>query len=226
MGQTRSQYPNITERRRGVRFPVVVPVEATWNEPGGKSFKEAAHAREVNVLGGLLEMKTYPSIGTQLELTNLISGDKTRARAIAVRRTKEGQVREVAVELIVASESFWGLNFQLKKTSAELVKLEQAIKSGGLDPRILMEFRDAVDYVRKTAWAVQEWQERQLQQHDPYTVLPLLTAERIRRGIQLSNAIASDLVSHEVTRETPGIEELSQAITRIQLALADLFQVR
>lgn len=226
MGQTRSHFPNITERRRGIRFPVVVPVEAQWVEPNGKSFKEAAHAREVNVLGGLLEMKTYPSIGTQLELTNLISGDKTRAWAIAVRRTKEGQVREVAVELIVASESFWGLNFQLKKTSAELVKLEQAIKSGGLDPRILMEFRDAVDYVRKTAWAVQEWQERQLQQHDPYTVLPLLTAERIRRGIQLSNAIASDLVSHEVTRETPGIEELSQAITRIQLALADLFQVR
>lgn len=215
-----------TERRRGVRFPVVVPVEAMWVGAGGKSFKEAAQAREVNVLGGLLEMTTYPSLGTQLELTNLLSGDKTRARAIAVRRTREGQIREVAVELIVASESFWGLNFQLKKTSAELVKLEQAIKSGGLDARILMEFRDAVDYVRKTAWAVQEWQERQLQKHDPHTVLPLLTAERIRRGTQLSNAIAADLASHEVTRETAGVDELFQAIARIYKSLADLFKDR
>lgn len=213
-----------TERRRGIRFPVVVPVEAKWTEPTGKSFKESAQAREVNVLGGLLEMKAYPAIGTQLELTNLLSGDKTRARAVAVRRTREGQLREVAVELVVASESFWGLNFQLKKTSAALVKLEQAIKSGALDARILMEFRDAVDYVRKTAWAVQEWQERQLQQHDPHTVLPLLTAERIRRGTQLSNAIASDLVSHEVTRETPGVEEFFQAIARIYESLGNLFK--
>lgn len=226
MDEITSSFPSISERRRGIRFPVVVPVEAKWIEAGGKSFKEAAQAREVNVLGGLLEMKTYPSIGTQLELTNLLSGDKTRARAIAVRRSREGQVREVAVELIVASESFWGLNFQLKKTSAELVKLEQAIKSGGLDPRILMEFRDAVDYVRKTAWAVQEWQERQLQQHDPHTVLPLLTAERIRRGIQLSNSIAGDLTSHEVTRDTPGIDDLFQAIGRIYRSLEDLFKER
>jgi hypothetical protein len=169
-------------------------------------------------------MEKFPAIGTQIELTNMISGDKTRARAIAVRRMKEGQVRQVAVELLVASESFWGLNFQLKKTSTELVKLEKAIKSGGLDVRILMEFRDAVDYVRKTAWAVQEWQERQLQQHDPYTVLPLLTAERIRRGTQLSKAIAADLASREVSRHTPGIEDFFHAVERIYQSLADLFR--
>ncbi len=224
MNEASFNLQSIAERRRGIRFPVVVPVEAKWIEPGGKSFKEAAQAREVNVLGGLLEMRTYPSVGSQLELTNLLSGDKTQARAVAVRRSKEGQLREVAIELIVASESFWGLNFQLKKTSAELVKLEQAIKSGGLDARILMEFRDAVDYVRKTAWAVQEWQERQLQKHDPHTVLPLLTAERIRRGTQLSNAIVSDLASHEVTRDTPGIEEFFHAIARIYESLGNLFK--
>src|SRR5438105_14019500 len=56
------------------------------------------------------------------------------------------------------------------RTSSELVRIEQEIKSGGIDPRILEEFRDSVDYVRKTAWAVQEWQERQLQKHDPQTV--------------------------------------------------------
>lgn len=49
------------------------------------------------------------------------------------------------------------MNFQLMKTSAELVEIEQAIQSGSVDARILKEFRDAVDYVRRTAWAVQEW---------------------------------------------------------------------
>ncbi len=216
----------IPERRRGSRFPVVVPVEAKWQEPGGKPAKEAAQAKEVNAVGGLLDMKVCPRSGTQIELTNLLSGQSIQARVVAMRRSKEGQILGVAVELVTPSETFWGLNFQLRKTSADLVKLKEEMKSGGIDSRILMEFRDAVDYVRKTAWAVQEWQERQLQKHDTQTVLPLLTAERIRRGAQLSNAIADDLAAHEVTHETTGIDELFRAVGRVYQCLVDLFGER
>src|SRR5579859_456549 len=158
--------------RRGSRFPVVVPIQAKWQDASGSIVVETAQAREVNVRGGLLDMKRFPSVGSQLELTNLLSGETYRARVVAIRR-KEGQVLGVAVELLVPSESFWGVNFQLKKTSAELLQLEHAIRTGGIDQRILMDFRDAVDHVRKTAWAVQEWQERQIQHHDPHTVIPL-----------------------------------------------------
>ena len=223
---TSNVQPTRPEQRRGTRFPVVVPVQAKWQEASGKSVKETAQAKEVNAQGGLLDMKTYPSVGSELELTNLLSGEAFRARVVAIRRAKEGNVLGVAVELLIPSETFWGVNFRLKKTSAELAKLERAIRSGGIEPRILMEFRDAVDYVRKTAWAVQEWQERQLQRHDPQTVLPLLTAERIRRAAQLSNAIAADLATHEVTRETAGIDEFFRAVGRVYQSLEDLFKER
>jgi len=169
-------------------------------------------------------MKTYPDVGSQIELTNLLSTESAQARVVAIRRSQKGAVRGVAVELLVPNETFWGLNFQLRRASAELVKLEQAIKSGGIDPRILREFRDSVDYVRKTAWAVQEWQERQLQQRNTSTVLPLLTAERIRRATQLSNAITMDLAAHEVTSETAGIEDLFRAIERVYQNLLSLFK--
>src|SRR5712691_4309000 len=183
------------EHRRGSRFPVVVPVDVKWQELSGKTVKEAAQAKEVNAQGGLLDMKTYPGIGRQLELTNLLSGEAAEARIVDIRRSQEGGIRGIAVELLVPNETFWGVNFQLRKTSAELVKIEQAIKSGSVEPSILKEFRDAVDYVRKTAWAVQEWQERELQQHDPQTVLPLLIIERIRRATQLNKAITADLAA-------------------------------
>ncbi|HVH73086.1 MAG TPA: hypothetical protein VNB49_18525, partial [Candidatus Dormibacteraeota bacterium] len=98
------------------------------------------------------------------------------------------------------------------------------IKSGGIDPRILEEFRDSVDYVRKTAWAVQEWQERQMQKHDPQTVLPLITGERIRRATQLSIAIKTDLETHQVTRETAGVRELFLAVEGLYPRVADLFR--
>jgi len=87
-----------------------------------------------------------------------------------------------------------------------------------------MDFRDAVDHVRKTAWAVQEWQERQITRHDPQTLLPLLISERIRRAAQLGNSIVSDLTNHEVTRETPGVDQLFDAVQRMQQLLADLLR--
>ncbi|HKV05168.1 MAG TPA: hypothetical protein VJO53_08700 [Candidatus Acidoferrales bacterium] len=212
-----------SEQRRGARFPVVVPVEAKWQAANGKSVKEAGQAREVNSQGGLLDMKNCPSVGSQLELTNLLSGESFQARVVGARRSKDGNILGVAVELLIPSETFWGVNFQLKKTSAELVRLEQVMKSGSVDPRILREFRDAVDYVRKTAWAVQEWRERQLQDHDPHTLLPLITGERIRRATQLSQAIAEDLAAREVTRDTAGIVEYFRAIKSAYESLAGLF---
>ncbi|HEY6946781.1 MAG TPA: hypothetical protein VI431_16710 [Candidatus Acidoferrum sp.] len=214
----------IKEKRRGSRFPVVVFVEAKWQALGGNIIKETARAMEVSALGGLLDMKTYPRAGSELELTNLLSGEATKARVVGTRTSKEGGVPKVAVELLPRSETFWGLNFQLRKTSAELVRIEQEMKSGGIDPRILEEFRDSVDYVRKTAWAVQEWQERQLQKHDPQTVLPLITSERIRRATQLSLAIKTDLEAHQVTRETTGMHELFLAVEGLYPRVASLFR--
>ena len=100
------------------------------------------------------------------------------------------------------------------------------MRSGPFDPRILREFRDAVDNVRKTAWAVQEWQERQSRQQDPLTVLPLLTAEGIRRATQLCDAITAGVAANEVARETVGIDEFFRAIERVHQSLRDLLKDR
>ena len=171
-------------------------------------------------------MMTYPDVGHLVELTNLLSTEATQARVVAIRRSKEGAMLGVAVELLVPSESFWGVNFELRKTSAQLLKLEQAIKSAEIDPRILADFRDALDHVRTTAWAVQEWQERQLERRDPQKVLPLLTAERIRRATQLSNAIVAEVSAREVTWQTAGIEDLFRVLEQLYQHLAGLSKNR
>ena len=225
MAQPIANQPSSTAgKRRSRRFPFISPVEATWQEAGGKIFREAGRATEVNAQGGLVEMKNYPAVGSQIELTNFLSHQSTQARVVGLRRTSEGRVLGVAVELLVPNEAFWGANFQLKKTCADLVKLEYDMRSGPIDPRILREFRDAVDNVRKTAWAAQEWQERQSRQQDPLTVLPLLTAEGIRRATQLCDAITTGLAAHEVARETVGIDEFIRAVERVHQSLLDLFK--
>ena len=143
-----------------------------------------------------------------------------------MRRNAEDRLLGVAVELLVPSDTFWGMNFQLKKACADLVKLEYDMRSGTVDQRVLGEFRDAVDNVRKTAWAVQEWQERQSRRQDPQSVLPLLTAERIRRATQLCDAITAASAAQEVVRQTVGIEEFLQAVERVHQSLLDLFKDR
>jgi hypothetical protein len=221
-----NQPSSASGKRRSRRFPFACAVEATWQEKDGKIFREAGQATEVNAQGGLLEMKTYPSVGSQIELTSLLSHESSHARVVGVRRNAEGRLLGVAVELLVPSETFWGVNFQLKKACADLVRLEYDMRSGSTDQRVLREFRDAVDNVRKTAWAVQEWQERQSRQQNPQTVLPLLTAERVRRATQLCDAITAATAAHEVARETVGIEEFLQAVERVHQSLLDLFKDR
>lgn len=224
MAQPTANRPSSTEKRRSRRFPFVSPVEATWQEADGRIVREDGQATEVSAQGGLLEMRTYPPVGTQIELTSLLSHESSQARVAAVRRNSESHVLGVGVELVFPSETFWGVNFQLKKTCADLVKLEYAMRSGSIDPRLLTEFRDAVDHVRKTAWAVQEWQERQFRHHDAHTLLPLLTAERIRRATQLCDTITRDSAAHEITRETVGVDEFLRAVELVHESLLDLFR--
>jgi hypothetical protein len=52
------------KNRRSDRYPVVVPVKVKWLEPSGASVIEFAEAKEVNMQGGLLDMRGRPAIGS------------------------------------------------------------------------------------------------------------------------------------------------------------------
>jgi hypothetical protein len=200
-----------SEQRRSWRFPIIVVLQVKW-EQDKVIFSEDAEALEANLHGAVLQMKTHPPVGTKIELTNRLSSQTVQAQVVALRHSKfDG----VAVELHMPSETFWGTTFRLKKAAADLRTIEREIKNGGADPRVLREFRDAVDFVRKSAWAVYEYQERQVRRKDASTVLSLLTVERVRRGTQLNNDIAANFDSRELTSETPGIAELLRAVERV-----------
>jgi hypothetical protein len=113
---------------------------------------------------------------------------------------------------------------RLQRLSAELRQLSQEIKSGDVDPIVLRDFREAVDNARQTAWVVQSWLEKEGKRADPYALLPLLTAERIRRATQLSRNLAGDLAAAEVTVEGGGLRELFVAVESLYNPLANLFK--
>ncbi len=198
-----------SEQRRSSRFPVTLVLLAQWKQDNA-IFSEDTQVLQANLYGATLRMKARPPIGTEIQLTNRLSNETVQARVVAIRSNTD-----VAVELRLPSETFWGTTFRLKKAAADLRTIEQAIKEGGADPRVLREFREAVDFVRKSAWAVYEYQERRFQERDASTVLSLLTLERVRRGTKLNNDIAADWDAHELTSDTPGIPDLLRAIESV-----------
>src|SRR5580704_9827424 len=108
------------ERRKSTRFPVTVPIEASWRGPDGIAIKQQAVAKQVNANGGMLEMANYPEVGSRITLTNFLSAEAAEARVLATPNSREGVSHGIIVELITHNEQFWGVNLQMKKTGVEL----------------------------------------------------------------------------------------------------------
>ena len=115
------------------------------------------------------------------------------------------------------------LTDRLSAATSELHALEELVKSGDLDARVLHEFRNAVDHIRNTSWAVQQWVGATDRSADPYTLLPKLSAARVLRGTQLAHDLSLDLQTSEVGVETEGIRELFLAIDDLNRRLATIF---
>ena len=113
---------------------------------------------------------------------------------------------------------------RLHRLSTEIRDLEEAMKSGDVDPRVLRQFRDSVDHARFTAFAVQEWIEKQAQNEDVYSVMPLLTRERMRRARQICEELALDIEASEIEPATEGLEVLYKAVERLHTRLARFFK--
>ena len=53
------------------------------------------------------------------------------------------------------------LSTRLQKTEADLEALQECVKTGMIEARVLVEFRLAMKHARQTAAAVQSWLEEQ-----------------------------------------------------------------
>lgn len=91
------------------------------------------------------------------------------------------------------------ITVRLEKVTRELREIQELlIEREDVEPRILTDFRDAVNRVRNTAWAVEQYANSKHNQTDPQSVLSVLAGERVRVGYQLSKLIQADLSNEEV----------------------------
>jgi len=214
------------ERRKSHRYPVAVPIEATWRNSEGIPVLVQAIAKQVNGNGGYLEMGIYPTVGSRITLTNFLSALSAEARVLATPSSREGVSNGIVIELITPSDSFWGVNLQVKKTSVELQKLEKALQAEGIDFRLLNEFRDTVETLRTTALAVQQLREIQLKGRDDQEVISMLVSDRIRRATNLCQEMVADLEAGYMSQGVRGVDELYDSLEQVYDRLRHLLKSR
>ena len=96
----------------------------------------------------------------------------------------------------------------LKEAVVELQRLHQVLLAGDLEPRVLADFRDALNRVRNTAWAAQQYVAFKETEQDSGSVLSLLVGERIRVTYQLCQAISDDLKRTDIEFQTGSLVQL------------------
>jgi hypothetical protein len=112
----------------------------------------------------------------------------------------------------VTSESTGGSNASpLEQAIVELQRLHEVLLSGDLEPRVLADFRDALNRVRTAAWAAQQYMACKETEQDSGSVLSFLVGARIRAAYQLCQAISDDLKRTDVEFQAGSLVQLYEA---------------
>lgn len=105
---------------------------------------------------------------------------------------------------------------------AELRSLQHLLVSDDVDPRLLTDFRNALNRTRNTAWGVQQYLSCRSTQADSATVMQILAVERIRVAYQLGQALKEDLRTPDLKVQPAHLLELYKVMKDLTAQLAKL----
>ena len=100
---------------------------------------------------------------------------------------------------------------RLEKALTELRGLHQLLLAGDIDPRVLADFRDALNRVRTAAWAAQQYVARKETDEGPSSVLSFLAGERVRAAYHLCQALNDDLKRTDIELQAGSLVQLYEA---------------
>ena len=111
----------------------------------------------------------------------------------------------------------------LQNVTNELRRLQDLLLlAEELDPRILSDFRDVVNRIRQTAWAVHQYGALIADEKEPNPIVSILAGERIRTICQLCKLLDSDLDNPDVHLQDGQLFGLYNAIQELGQRLREL----
>jgi hypothetical protein len=111
---------------------------------------------------------------------------------------------------------------RLESAISELQGLHELLLSGDLDPRVLADFRDALNRVRTAAWAAQQYVARKETDQDSNSVLSFLVGERIRVAYNLCQGVNDDLKRTDIKFQAGSLVQLHKVTKALTEQLNDI----
>jgi hypothetical protein len=106
-----SSQPPISERRRGERVMIRIPVKVYGLGKDGQHVNEAAETAVISRHGALLRLSTPLKHATNLEILNTFTQKTEKFRVVWVaEKPKDGKF-DIGVEFLHPQEEFWGVRF-------------------------------------------------------------------------------------------------------------------
>ena len=118
------------------------------------------------------------------------------------------------------------LSSRLKKTNEELRNLQDSVKTGMINVKVLMDFRNAAERARQASAAVQQWLDSEGKGNDPYKLMPQVMRQRVEMATLLVRDVTRDLETLDVDYDTPGLPEFNEAVRALVERLNKLFPQR
>jgi len=112
---------------------------------------------------------------------------------------------------------------KLKKTDEDLKDLQLSLRTGMVNVKVLMEFRQAVEHARQASAAVQQWLDQEKSGGDPFHVLPKVVQERMQISVALLRDVTQDIEAGDIDFDTPGLAQLHRAVSTLQERLLRFF---
>jgi hypothetical protein len=126
--------------------------------------------------------------------------------------------------VIAESAEVFSVSERLKSAIEELRRLDRLLGRGDLDPRILTDFRDALNRVRNTAWSAQQYATVKDSGQGSADVLSLLAGDRVRATYQLCRSLQTDLDSPEIQFQPGQLLQLHSATKNLNQRLEHLIE--
>jgi len=114
------------------------------------------------------------------------------------------------------------VSVRLQSAIKELQSLHKLLSCDDVDPRVLGDFRDALNRVRNTAWAAQQAAANRFLEQGPTRMASLLAYERVRAAYQLCRSILEDLQGEDIQFQKGQLIELYGVATQLTAQLKEV----
>lgn len=163
---------------------------------------------------------SHPSMGMGLQFTDMDPTDQKKLETLLAKLAGGKEPEEGKPAAPISNEfasAIASAATQLRELEGLVARNEESV-----DPRLLSEFRSAIDHARSTTAAIEQWVDLQEHDRDPFPVLASIEASRMRVTAAFMRELVMDIDANTLHLGSEGVKELYEAARLLHLRIEQM----